>query len=83
MSRGTICVPFVKCASQPCWHAPFINELDDDLQVIFKLRRPAYLITSTMYIQDAEGNEIGEIRHKWCAFFAICGRWLTCVRLCR
>jgi hypothetical protein len=34
-------------------------------QVIFKLRRPVYLINSTMYIEDGEGNTLGEIRQRW------------------
>jgi hypothetical protein len=37
----------------------------DGIQVIFKLRRPMYLINSTMFIEDALGNTIGEVRQKW------------------
>jgi hypothetical protein len=37
----------------------------DGTQIIFKLRRPMYLINSTMFIEDALGNTIGEVRQKW------------------
>lgn len=35
------------------------------LQVIFRVRRPAYLISSTMFIEDAVGEAIGEVRQQW------------------
>lgn len=34
-------------------------------QVIFRIRRPMYLISSTMYVEDGEGNTTGEIRQRW------------------
>jgi uncharacterized protein YxjI len=34
-------------------------------QVIFRLRRPAYLISSTIYIEDGEGNRVGEVQQSW------------------
>jgi hypothetical protein len=37
----------------------------DGNQVIFRLRRPAYLINSTIYIEDGEGNRIGEVQQRW------------------
>eukprot|EP00197_Chlamydomonas_leiostraca_P013131 CAMPEP_0202872482 /NCGR_PEP_ID=MMETSP1391-20130828/21300_1 /ASSEMBLY_ACC=CAM_ASM_000867 /TAXON_ID=1034604 /ORGANISM="Chlamydomonas leiostraca, Strain SAG 11-49" /LENGTH=518 /DNA_ID=CAMNT_0049553531 /DNA_START=71 /DNA_END=1624 /DNA_ORIENTATION=+ len=37
----------------------------DGSQVIFRLRRPAYLINSTMFIEDGEGRALGEIRQRW------------------
>ena len=30
-------------------------------QVIFRVRRPMYLINSTIYVEDGEGNTIGEV----------------------
>ena len=30
-------------------------------QVIFRVRRPMYLINSTIYVEDGEGNVIGEV----------------------
>ncbi|KAH7622753.1 hypothetical protein Ndes2526B_g03592 [Nannochloris sp. 'desiccata'] len=34
-------------------------------QIIFRLRRPAYLISSTIYIEDGEGNRLGEVQQSW------------------
>lgn len=34
-------------------------------QVIFRLRRPAYLVSSTMYIEDGAGEVIGEVQQRW------------------
>lgn len=34
-------------------------------QIIFRLRRPMYLINSTMYVEDGEGQRIGEIQQRW------------------
>jgi uncharacterized protein YxjI len=34
-------------------------------QIIFRLRRPAYLISSTIYIEDGEGNRVGEVQQSW------------------
>lgn len=34
-------------------------------EVLFRLRRPAYLINSTMFVEDGEGNQIGEIQQRW------------------
>lgn len=34
-------------------------------QVIFRLRRPAYLISSTIYIEDGENRRIGEVQQRW------------------
>lgn len=31
-------------------------------QVIFRVRRPVYLINSTIYVEDGEGNVVGEVR---------------------
>jgi len=39
----------------------------DGTQVICRVRRPAYLITSTMYIEDGEGNTVGEVHRRWSA----------------
>ncbi|GAX76018.1 hypothetical protein CEUSTIGMA_g3461.t1 [Chlamydomonas eustigma] len=37
----------------------------DGAQVIFRVRRPAYLITSTMYIEDGKGEVLGEVHRRW------------------
>lgn len=37
----------------------------DGSQVIFRVKRPAYLITSSMTIEDAEGNVVGEVHRRW------------------
>ncbi|KAG2502141.1 hypothetical protein HYH03_000629 [Edaphochlamys debaryana] len=37
----------------------------DGSQVLFRLRRPAYLVNSTMYVEDGEGNTLGEIQQRW------------------
>ena len=34
-------------------------------QVIFRVRRPMYLINSTIIVEDGEGNEIGEVKQRW------------------
>lgn len=34
-------------------------------QVIFRLRRPAYLISSTIYIEDGAGERLGEVQQTW------------------
>ncbi|GIL85623.1 hypothetical protein Vretifemale_14159 [Volvox reticuliferus] len=37
----------------------------DGSQVLFRLRRPAYLVSSTMHVEDGAGNAIGEIQQRW------------------
>ncbi|GLI70231.1 hypothetical protein VaNZ11_015080 [Volvox africanus] len=37
----------------------------DGAQVLFRLRRPAYLVSSTMHVEDGAGNPIGEIYQRW------------------
>lgn len=37
----------------------------DGSEILFKLRRPPYLISSTMYIEDARDNRIGEVQQEW------------------
>eukprot|EP01025_Chloroclados_australasicus_P055600 TRINITY_DN6776_c0_g2_i12.p1 TRINITY_DN6776_c0_g2~~TRINITY_DN6776_c0_g2_i12.p1 ORF type:complete len:483 (+),score=71.66 TRINITY_DN6776_c0_g2_i12:2459-3907(+) len=37
----------------------------DGSQVIFRVRRPMYLINSSMYVEDGEGNTIGEIQQRF------------------
>ncbi|GLC40982.1 hypothetical protein PLESTB_000960200 [Pleodorina starrii] len=37
----------------------------DGSQVLFRLRRPAYLVSSTMHVEDGAGNPIGEIHQRW------------------
>ena len=39
--------------------------LSPDGTVIFKMRRPAYLISSTMFIEDADDERIGEVQQEW------------------
>ncbi len=39
--------------------------LSPDGSVLFKMRRPAYLISSTMYIEDADDERIGEVQQEW------------------
>lgn len=34
-------------------------------QVIFKVVRPFYWISSTIYVEDGEGNRVGEVRQRW------------------
>mmetsp|Transcript_24570 Transcript_24570/g.80238 ORF Transcript_24570/g.80238 Transcript_24570/m.80238 type:complete len:310 (+) Transcript_24570:76-1005(+) len=33
--------------------------------VIFRIRRPAFLVSSEMFIEDAEGKEVGNIVRRW------------------
>ena len=33
--------------------------------MIFRVRRPMYLINSTIIVEDGEGNEIGEVKQRW------------------
>eukprot|EP00198_Chlamydomonas_reinhardtii_P007189 XP_001696525.1 phospholipid scramblase [Chlamydomonas reinhardtii] len=37
----------------------------DGSQVLFRLRRPAYLVSSTMFVEDGAGNVLGEIHQRW------------------
>jgi uncharacterized protein YxjI len=37
----------------------------DGSQVIFRVRRPMYLVTSTMFIEDGAGQPIGEVHRRW------------------
>lgn len=37
----------------------------DGSQVIFRLRRPVYLISSTMYVEDGEGRVVGQVQQRW------------------
>ena len=34
-------------------------------QVIFRVRRPVYLINSTIIVEDGEGNPVGEVHQRW------------------
>ena len=34
-------------------------------QVIFKVRRPFYFINSSIFVEDGEGNTIGEVQQRW------------------
>jgi hypothetical protein len=34
-------------------------------QIIFRVRRPAYLINSNMTIEDGQGNVVGEVQQRW------------------
>lgn len=37
----------------------------DGSQVIFRVRRPFYFINSSIYVEDGEGNTIGEVQQQW------------------
>ena len=37
----------------------------DGSQVLFRVKRPAYLITSTMFIESGDGEAVGEIHRRW------------------
>ncbi len=37
----------------------------DGSEILFRLRRPPYLISSTMYIEDGYGNRVGEVQQEW------------------
>ncbi|DBA72062.1 TPA: hypothetical protein ACH3X2_010794 [Trebouxia sp. C0005] len=37
----------------------------DGGQVIFKVRRPFYFINSSIFVEDGEGNTIGEVQQRW------------------
>uniref|UniRef100_A0A383V788 Phospholipid scramblase n=1 Tax=Tetradesmus obliquus TaxID=3088 RepID=A0A383V788_TETOB len=37
----------------------------DGSRVMFRVRRPAYLLNSYMYIEDPEGEVVGEVRQRW------------------
>ena len=34
-------------------------------QVVLRLRRPMYFVNSTIYVEDAEGEVIGEVRQRF------------------
>ena len=34
-------------------------------QVIFRVRRPFYFINSSIFVEDGEGNTIGEVQQRW------------------
>jgi uncharacterized protein YxjI len=36
-----------------------------DGSVLFRVRRPAYLISSTTYVETAQGEAVGEVRQRW------------------
>ncbi|KAL4433405.1 hypothetical protein ABPG77_010258 [Micractinium sp. CCAP 211/92] len=36
-----------------------------DGQVIFRMRRPMYLINSSIYVEDGAGNVVGEVHQRW------------------
>jgi uncharacterized protein YxjI len=36
-----------------------------DGSVIFRVRRPAYLVSSTTYVETGDGTPIGEVRQRW------------------
>lgn len=33
--------------------------------MIFRVRRPAYLINSTIIVEDGEGTPVGEVHQRW------------------
>jgi uncharacterized protein YxjI len=33
--------------------------------VLFRIRRPAYLVSSTMFIEDGNGQRLGEVQQRW------------------
>ncbi|KAL3131136.1 hypothetical protein ABBQ38_000441 [Trebouxia sp. C0009 RCD-2024] len=37
----------------------------DGSQIIFKVRRPFYFINSSIFVEDGEGNTIGEVQQRW------------------
>ena len=37
----------------------------DGSEILFRLRRPPYIISSTMYIEDGYGNKVGEVQQEW------------------
>ncbi|KDD71856.1 scramblase, partial [Helicosporidium sp. ATCC 50920] len=37
----------------------------DGAQVLFRLRRPFYWVNSSMFIEDGEGVQIGEVQQRW------------------
>lgn len=37
-------------------------------EVLFKVKRPAYLISSHMMVLDADDRQIGEVRQRWHPF---------------
>lgn len=34
-------------------------------QVIFRVRRPFYFINSSIFVEDGEGNTMGEVQQRW------------------
>ena len=69
---GTSAVPPKRFVSQspgaPCFpESASLSPLSPapGSQVIFRVRRPAYLITSTMFIEDGTGEVIGEVHRRW------------------
>jgi len=56
------------CASECMLCAPAPTRRAAGTQVLFRLRRPAYLINSTMFIEDGEGTVLGEIKQRWHPF---------------
>lgn len=53
LATNLACWPALPCA---CRRHP---------QVLFRVRRPAYLITSHMFIEDGQGNPVGEVHRRW------------------
>ena len=37
-------------------------------QVLFRVRRPAYLINSTIFVEDGTGSVVGEVHQRWHAW---------------
>ncbi|RMZ52650.1 hypothetical protein APUTEX25_000769 [Auxenochlorella protothecoides] len=37
----------------------------DGSEVLFRIRRPFYFISSTMYIEDGAGEKLGEVQQQW------------------
>ena len=42
-----------------------ISGLCAGTQVLFRVRRPFYWISSTITVEDGSGAEIGEVRQRW------------------
>ena len=44
------------------------NVYDAHGTLLYRIFRPFYFITSTIYIEDAQGNVVGEVRQRWHLF---------------
>lgn len=50
---------------RPCTPLPWSWHIPAGSEVLFRIRRPFYFISSTMYIEDGAGEKLGEVQQQW------------------